>query len=312
MERDANYTLVGFVSLILLIGMVAFIVWLGRWQFSQENQFYDIVFIGPVTGLPEGGEVQFNGIKVGEVTDLKLDAADPNRVIASARVDAEVPVRADSYATLEPLGITGVSFIQITAGTPSQPLLKNITPEDEIPVIPTQPSILSDLLEGGGTVLARAVEAMDQITILLSNENIENVSQSIEDLNAIMANFRENTDVFDNASSALASIDQSAQEITGLANDMRGLVQGDGAEALADAADAADELRAAAEEARTMIAALSGPATDFAASSLPEAQEAISSLQSAANSLDRLVAEIENDPRSLLLKDPARELEVAP
>lgn len=312
MERDANYTLVGFVSLILLIGMVAFIVWLGRWQFSQENQFYDIVFIGPVTGLPEGGEVQFNGIKVGEVTDLSLDAADPNRVIASARVDAEVPVRADSYATLEPLGITGVSFIQITAGTPSQPLLKNITPEDEIPVIPTQPSILSDLLEGGGTVLARAVEAMDQITILLSNENIENVSQSIEDLNAIMANFRENADVFDNASSALASIDESAQEITGLANDMRGLVQGDGAEALADAADAANELRAAAEEARTMIAALSGPATDFATSSLPEAQEAISSLQSAANSLDRLVAEIENDPRSLLLKDPARELEVAP
>ena len=43
MERNANYTLVGFASLILMIGLVAFIIWLGRVQFARDYDLYDIV-----------------------------------------------------------------------------------------------------------------------------------------------------------------------------------------------------------------------------------------------------------------------------
>src|SRR5512140_1861199 len=125
MEKNANYALVGLSSLILFIGLVIFVVWLARISFSQQFDLYDIVFDGPVRGLSQGGEVHFNGIKVGEVTRIALDRTNPSRVIARARVTSDVPIRVDSYATLEPQGITGVNYVQITAGTATKPLLKS-------------------------------------------------------------------------------------------------------------------------------------------------------------------------------------------
>ncbi len=109
MERNANYFLVGLISLILLILSAVFVTWLARVQFAQDYAIYDISFVGPVRGLSEGGEVHFNGIKVGEVTKISLDPKDTKRVIAKARITSDVPIRTDSYATLEPQGITGVN-----------------------------------------------------------------------------------------------------------------------------------------------------------------------------------------------------------
>lgn len=312
MERNANYTLVGFVALVLMIGMVAFIVWLARVQFVKENDFYDIVFVGPVTGLPEGGDVQFNGIKVGEVTDLSLDAQDPNRVIARARVESSVPVRADSYATLEPLGITGVSFVQITAGTPTEPLLKDITPPNRTPVIRTQPSMLADLLQGGGTVLERAVEALDRVTDVLSEQNIANFSGALEDISILTTAMRDNVGLFKDARAALGSVERTANEVIELVNRTQELVDREGAPALSELRGAAEEIRAAAAETRATVSALRGPTTDFATNTLPQAQAAIVSLQGAAEALERLANEIEQDPRALISKPPAREIEVAP
>src|ERR1700755_149008 len=143
MEKNANYALVGLSSLILFVGLVIFVVWLARVSFSQKYDLYAIVFAGPVRGLNQGGEVHFNGIKVGEVTKIALDRTDPSRVIARARVTSDVPIKVDSYATLEPQGITGVNYVQITAGTPSKPLLKTTVPKDHIPVIRSQRSALS-------------------------------------------------------------------------------------------------------------------------------------------------------------------------
>ena len=57
MERNANYALVGLISILLVIGMVVFSVWLAAFKFNQDYDYYDIVFEGPVRGLSQGGEV---------------------------------------------------------------------------------------------------------------------------------------------------------------------------------------------------------------------------------------------------------------
>src|ERR1700759_1890571 len=110
MEKNANYALVGLSSLILFIGLVIFVVWLARVSFSQEYDLYDIVFDGPVRGLNQGGEVHFNGIKVGEVTKIALDRTNPSRVIARARVTSDVPIRIASHTTRESPAVTAVCF----------------------------------------------------------------------------------------------------------------------------------------------------------------------------------------------------------
>ena len=116
METRANYVLIGSFVMLAAAALVMFAVWVSRVQFNREFAMYDVVFEGAVNGLSEGGEVRFNGIKVGEVTNLALDRRDPNNVIARIRVDAQTPVREDSKAVLDFMGITGVTFIQIDAG----------------------------------------------------------------------------------------------------------------------------------------------------------------------------------------------------
>lgn len=312
MERNANYTLVGFVTLALLVGLAVFAIWLGKATFARDNDKYDVVFTGSVSGLPEGGEVQFNGIKVGEVKNLTLDPTDPNKVVARIRVASWVPVRTDSFATMEPLGITGVNFIQLTAGTATNPLLKTTAKPGVVPVIHTQASVLQDLLKGGGTVLARAVETLDRVSSVLSKENVANFSGILEDLNLVVASARENSQVFQNADEAIKSLDQAAKDVSSLSNSAKDLLNGKGAATLNNANSAIDELKAAATDIRSTVSALRGPTTDFATNTLPQVQSAITSLQSAADSLDRLANEIERDPRGLITKEPAQQIRVAP
>ncbi len=134
MERDANYGLIGGLTLALLAAAFGFILWLGQSQFARDFDEYRIIFDGPVRGLSEGGEVQFNGIPVGEITRISLDPRNPNRVLAGVRLREDTPVRVDSTAATESQGITGGSYIQISAGTPSKPLLKEVSKE-ALPVI---------------------------------------------------------------------------------------------------------------------------------------------------------------------------------
>lgn len=312
MEKNANYAMVGLSALILSIGLVIFIIWLARWQFRQENDLYDILFQGPVRGLNQGGEVHFNGIKVGEVTRIALDRTNPSRVIARARVTSDVPIRVDSYATLEPQGITGVNYIQITAGTPSKPLLKDTVPDDKIPIIRSQRSTLSDLLEGGGTVLTRTIEALDRVNRVLSDQNIKNFSAAVSDAQAVTAEFRERKAIIADAQSALQRIDEAAAELTLLTKDGRDMLNGDGRRTLRNVADAAEEAKAAAADARTMIGSLQAPTADFATNGLPQITAAVIQLQSAAESLERLVNEVQRSPTGAISKPKAEELELKP
>jgi phospholipid/cholesterol/gamma-HCH transport system substrate-binding protein len=312
MERKANYALVGFASLALFIGMVIFVVWLARIQFSQKYELYDVVFQGPIMGLSEGGEVHFNGIKVGSVTKIALDKNDPTKVVARVSVTADVPIRVDSYATLEPQGITGVSYVQITAGTPSKPLLEDTVPKGQTPIIPGRPGALSSLLQGGGSVLQATLEAVNRVNRLLSDNNINNLSGAISDIHAITAEARRRKQLFADADNAVNSINTAAASIQRVGDSANELVNGDGKRTFHEAADAAAEIKAAAAEARALVAKLQGPTGDFATNGLPQLTAAVGSLQQTADSLRRLSDEIQQDPRALLTKAPAKEVQVKP
>ncbi len=318
MEKNANYALVGLSTLILTVAVVVFAIWLGRLNFAQKNDLYDIVFAGPVRGLSEGGEVHFNGIKVGEVTTIALDKTNPRNVIARVRVSEDVPIRVDSFGTLEPQGITGLNYVQISAGTPSKQLLKDYTEEhcqrgigrECIPVMGSQRGALSDLLAGGGTVLTRTIEALDRVNRVLSDQNIKTFSASLSDVQAVTAELRERKAMIADAQSALQRIDEATGELTGLIKSTRGIVDGDGRRAIKNIADAASEASAAAKDARTMISRLQAPTTDFATNGLPQITAAVIQLQSAAESLERLVNEVQASPTGALGKARGEDLKV--
>jgi phospholipid/cholesterol/gamma-HCH transport system ATP-binding protein len=116
-ENQANYLMIGGFVLGVLALAFLFVFWMSN--FGSGGKRYKIVFESSVAGLTTGSSVGFNGIKVGEVQSFSLDPEDARKVQVIVSVRSDTPVRENSRASIQSMGLTGGSAIQITAGTPT-------------------------------------------------------------------------------------------------------------------------------------------------------------------------------------------------
>ena len=123
METRANYVLIGVFTLAVVVGVFGFVYWFQNIGGTGERAFYRVLFDGSVSGLRTGGTVLFNGIRVGEVTDLTLNPQRPQQVIATISIDKSVAVRPDTEVGLEFQGLTGIAALSLKGGSPSAPPL---------------------------------------------------------------------------------------------------------------------------------------------------------------------------------------------
>ena len=207
METRARHVLIGLFTLIAAALAVLFALWLGRSDRSRDFHLYDIAFEEAVSGLSRGSTVEFNGIRVGDVVDLRLDPDNPRNVFARVRVERNAPVRTDTQAMLMPVGITGTSLIRLSSGNaPSpQPLVGD--DRNMIPIIHATPSPMSKLLAGGEDVLYNFNQLLVSANTLFSNENIQSLSKTlahIEKTTQALANQR------DGLGQAIANFNQAA------------------------------------------------------------------------------------------------------
>jgi phospholipid/cholesterol/gamma-HCH transport system substrate-binding protein len=312
MERDAHYAAVGIATVALVAALIVFTIWLARLQFNNDYDIYDIVFSGPVNGLSEGGEVHFNGIRVGEVTDLNLDPKKGDQVIARVRLDGTTPVRVTSRAQLEPQGITGLNFVQITAGTEGSALLKDQYPENVVPVIQSQPSPIAELLSGSGTVLAQTVDALNRINRVLSDDNIRSFSTTLKNVETLSNELEARKGMFVQLEQALTKANEAVTEYQLLGADARRLINTDGREAIANINKATADAQLAIASANRSVTSLERPLGDFAASGLPRLNQTIEELNDATSSLQSLIDEVRSSPRDFIGRPATKELEVQP
>ncbi len=312
MERDAHYAAVGIATVALLAALAVFAIWLARLQFNDDYDIYDIVFYGPVRGLSEGGEVHFNGIRVGEVTDLNLDPEKGDQVIARVRLDGTTPVRVTSRAQLEPQGITGLNYIQITAGTEGSAILKTQYPENVVPVIQSQPSPIAELLSGSGTVLAQTVDALNRINRVLSDDNIRSFSTSVKNVEALSTELEARKGMLIQLEQAMTKANAAVGEYQQLGADARRLLNTDGRQAIANVNAATVDARTAMASINRTATSLEKPVGDFATNGLPQLMMAIQGLEDATRSLEGLVDEVRSSPRDFIGRAPSKEIEVQP
>ena len=312
MERDAHYAAVGIATVALVAALIVFTIWLARLQFNDDYDIYDIVFSGPVNGLSEGGEVHFNGIRVGEVTDLNLDPNKGNQVIARVRLNATTPVRVTSRAQLEPQGITGLNYVQITAGTEGSALLKTQYPENVVPVIQSQPSPIAELLSGSGTVLAQTVDALNRINRVLSDDNIRSFSSTLNNVETLSNELEARKGMFAQLEQALTKANEAVTEYQLLGADARRLINTDGREAIANINKATADAQLAIASANRSVASLERPLGDFATTGLPQLTQTIEELNSATSSLQDLIDDVRSSPRDFIGRPASKELEVQP
>jgi len=312
MERDAHYAAVGIATIALLAALAVFAIWLARLQFNNDYDVYDIVFYGPVRGLTEGGDVNFNGIRVGEVTDLNLDPKNSDEVIARIRIDATTPVRVTSRAQLEPQGITGLNYIQITAGAPSSALLKAQYPDNVVPVLQSQPSPIAELLSGSGTVLAQTVDALNRINRVLSDDNIRSFSTSLKNVESLSTELEARKGMIEQLEQSLIKANAAIDEYQQLGASLRTLVDGDGRAAIGNINQATADARTAMATINRTANNLEGPLNDVAVEGVPQLMQAIQGLEDATESLQGLIDEVRASPRDFIGRPPSNEIEVRP
>lgn len=309
MERQANYALVGVVTTILVIGGLVFALWLGNFRLGHTTDTYRILFPGPLRGVAKGGEVQFNGIKVGEVKVVRLDPANTARILVDVEIDANTPVRDDSLASTEMQGISGINAILISAGSPGRPLLREVS-RDDPPRIRAKPNALASLLSGGGQMVERANDTLERVNRLLSDRNIAAIGGTIDNLHATTDELAANRAMFASAAAALAKMDRTMDDAQRMVTHLDAAVEGDGKRALANAADAAAELKATIGEARLTLGGLAKTNGEVTTSLLPQVNETMRGLQDMTEELSGLIAGIRQDPRGTLLKGQSKEREL--
>src|SRR3979411_1982977 len=103
METRANFVLIGSFTLAVLAAAFGFVLWFQSLHTTNARGPIRIVFEGPASGLRNGGSVNFNGIRIGEVISVKLD--NPRRVVALAMVEKNAPIRKDTPVGLDYHGL---------------------------------------------------------------------------------------------------------------------------------------------------------------------------------------------------------------
>lgn len=193
MEIKANHVLIGAFTLATVLAAFVFLVWLGQFSFDRRYDDYEIVFEGGVSGLGVASEVRYSGIKVGEVTDVRLDPNDPRRVRVLIRLTAGTPVKEDTVASIDAGILTGVGVVQLTGGSPqSNPR----TPDNDqdYAIIPARLTGIQELAETAPNLLASAASFLARGNALLSDKNRAAVAETLENvrsfsgrLDAVMA-----------------------------------------------------------------------------------------------------------------------------
>ncbi|MEE2526254.1 MlaD family protein [Hyphobacterium sp. HN65] len=316
METKAHHALVGFFVVFLVMAGGFFVLWLGQQTFQQDYSYYDVVFDGPVRGLREAGEVRFNGIQVGEVTQISLDPQNPNRVIARIRLQAETPVRVDSSAQLEPQGLTGLSYIQLSGGTAEAQRLLS-TSRGDPPRIYAEQAQIESLVAGGEDALEAARLALIQVSTLLNSENLERISDTLDNIEAITERLAGEDALVEDVRSAVQQLELTAVEVGAAARslevfgrDATELANNQLAQASIDVSVAAQQIDIAGRQAQELMSTLQPAVERLSEEGTEEITRTMEDLRRLIATLDRIALEIEDNPTGFISGEPRRTVEV--
>lgn len=303
MENRSHNLLVGGVTLLLLLALAGFTVWLAGAGGKSRNE-YDIFFKQSVDGLNRGSGVLYSGVPVGQVKEISLWRPDPQFVRVRIEVDDDVPVLQGTTAQLQGVGFTGVTQVALDGAVRGAPPIREVGPAGK-PVIPTRVGGLGELLNSAPMLLERLSTLTERLTELANDRNQQSLANILDNIETTTGTLARNGPQLEQALRearvAAQQAGRAAEDIGRLADTTSGLLDEQGRPLIGD-------LRAAITSANRSIQTLEGAIAEarpglnaFSQRTIPEANALLRDLRRSATTLSNVADRIDQQGAGGLL-----------
>jgi phospholipid/cholesterol/gamma-HCH transport system substrate-binding protein len=303
METRAHYVAVGtFVLAVIFLTFVA-VLWLGRVEFGQQAKRYYIFFTGSVAGLNKGSPVQYNGIPVGRVVDIRVDPANLEQIQVMVEIDTSiVDIKSDARAFLDANILNGIATIQIRGGTREASALVPAAGH-KYPVIKAGRSELEEVKASLPELLADLKAAAHGINALLDEQNRQAVAEILRNVQtitgALVQPSEQVSSVVDNANKALVELNSFLENVDHSYTEKGGL-KDQLSQTLADASRLAKNLNESGKQLQMMLQENRPGIRSFTQTTLTQVSDLVTDLQRLAAGATRFISEMERNPTRLL------------
>lgn len=296
METKAHHILVGAFVLTAVAVLIGVILWLGKGAADRDMQFYEIVFDDEVSGLTPGSPVEYSGITVGDVQNLRLDERDPRVVRVRIRVQADTPVRKDTGARLGLANITGSSLIRLYGGSPDSERLYGSV--DAPGVIRADRSGINRLLANSESLLGDVNSLVQNINNMFSDENTTRIANTLDNIEQISAMFAEQRDEF---GQLVTDLRDGLQSFTQLAAQSGQFIENDLPPTVAQLRQTLSSVEQISNELSEFMQA-NESAMQRSIEGLQGVEPVTDELQRTLRHIQRLVRQLDENPQSLILR----------
>ncbi len=304
MENRAYAFAAGLFTLLLGAGVVLAALWLSG--DTEKRVSYVLESRHPVTGLNVGAPVRYRGIEAGKVEKIELSKTDPLTILVRVGVDEEkAPITRGTYAQLGSQGVTGQAYVIIDddGGKPER-----ISPDDPTARIPVRPSFLDELSGAGKDLVSDVRQVASRVNVLLGDGNqaqlmrtlagLENATNRVSELAAKLDPAIKNVPALtDDARKAIARASELIQNFNKLTLEVTQRV-----DALDRVAKSAEQIGGAADRVGGAAQSVSGAAVG---ETLPRMNILLEEVGRTSRSLERLLADLNDEPSSIVFGRPA-------
>lgn len=281
METRANFALIGAFTIAVVVAAFGFVYWFSGPSQTALYKTYQIVFPGSVSGLARGSAVEFNGLKVGEVTQLAISEEDPSRVDVLVSIDKKTPVKTNTKARLDQAGFTGVKTVALVGGTPGAPDLQTLQGQT-YPRIQAERSEIQNILESVQRLSARATDVLEKIDQVL-DANSESIAATLKNTEKFTKSLADNSGEIDAFIRDMSEVGHSLKPLPGRIDKLLAAID-------------PKKINSIAND----IAGASANIKNFSATGLRQYEQLAIDGRKAIDTLDRAVRSLEKNPQQVI------------
>ena len=278
---------IGIFAVVILLSAWAGIRFLSGLDVFGRSRTYTAHY-EQINGLQDAAAVVICGVKVGQVTGVKIDLENGG-VNVNLSIDKEYNIPTDSRAMMFSAGLMGGKSIEIKLGEATE-YLKNgdaIQTGVTLDMFDTLANELGDIKERVATLLDNLNQTISGVDSLI-DDNSKTITKAVANLNAVMSELKK-SNIIGNIDSFCATLSQNGAKLDSIVTDINSVTKA------LNEQHSGEKLAAAINEVNTLLAKINSGSGSVG--NLISDEKLYKELAQASQNLSLLLADLKDNPK---------------